>query len=178
MIPSFRAEKPQRWLVGLFALGTATFGSACADLERFDTTDGSAYCGQIIDGRFVREGFQRQLGLELELDMARLQSVPGEITTFDDQNGPCQPEPLFSHARLRVPQAMLADQLSTLELDETREHNFIAWVQSNCQGAMLAVVSLMKSGDVEVRLLAAPVGTEPEGSFGVFHLTRRSSCSF
>jgi hypothetical protein len=153
-------------------------GSACSDLDRFDNSDGSAYCGQIIDGTFVREGFDRQLGLELRLDIGRLQSVPGEITTFDDDTGACQPEPLFSRASLRVPQATLADALSTLQLDDNREHNIVAWVQSNCRGAMLAVVSLMKSDDVEVRLLAAPVGSEPEGSFGVFHLTRHNSCSF
>jgi hypothetical protein len=153
-------------------------GAACSDLDRFDNGDGSAYCGQIIDGTFVREGFDRQLGLELRLDISRLQSVPGELTTFDEDSGECQPEPLFSRASLRVPQASLADALSTLQLDDNREHNIVAWVQSNCRGAMLAVVSLMKSDDVEVRLLAPPVGNEPEGSFGVFHLTRHNGCSF
>lgn len=152
--------------------------TACSDLDRFDNSDGSAYCGQIIDGTFVREGFDRQLGLELRLDTSRLQSVPGEITTFDDDTGPCQPEPMFTRANLRVPQASLADPLSTLQLDDNREQNIVAWVQSNCRGAMLAVVSLMKSDDVEVRLLAPPAGSEPEGSFGVFHLTRHNSCSF
>jgi hypothetical protein len=85
---------------------------------------------------------------------------------------------MFSGANLRVPQATLADPLSTLQLDDNREQNIVGWVQSNCRGAMLAVVSLMKSDDVEVRLLAPPTGSEEEGSFGVFHLTRHSSCSF
>jgi hypothetical protein len=171
--------QPDRTPLALLWVLVATLpGLACSDLDRFDNGDGSAYCGQIIDGTFVREGFDRQLGLELRLDIARLQSVPGELTTFDDDTGPCQPEPLFSRANLRVPQATLADALSTLQLDDNREQNIVAWVQSSCRGAMLAIISLMKSDDVEVRLLAPPVGGEPEGSFGVFHLTRHSSCSF
>jgi hypothetical protein len=183
MTPLFdRPNQPGRRLPDATLLGSLLLALltnvACSDLDRFDNTDGSAYCGQIIDGTFVREGFDRQLGLELRLDIARLQSVPGEITTFDDDTGPCQPEPLFSNANLRVPQATLADPLSTLQLDDNRDQNIVAWAQSNCRGAMLAVVSLMKSDDVEVRLLSPPAGNEPEGSFGVFHLTRHASCDF
>jgi hypothetical protein len=107
-----------------------------------------------------------------------LQSVPGDLTSFDTLTGPCKPQALFVHAPLRVPQAILADPLSTLQLDESRDYNFIAWVQSSCQGAMLAVVSLMKSGEVEVRLLDAPQSSSAEGSFGVFHLQRQAACSF
>lgn len=151
--------------------------SGCNDLDRFDTKDGSRYCGQITDGRFVREGFERQLGLELRLDVDRLQTVPGEISTFDDQ-GACQPQALFHRSALRVPQAILADPLSGVDLGESREYTFMAWAQSSCQGAMLTVVSLMQNGEVEVRLLSGPDPSEPDGRFGVFHLTRQPSCDF
>ncbi|HTM44320.1 MAG TPA: hypothetical protein VL137_05165 [Polyangiaceae bacterium] len=161
-----------------FAMIAAAFLWGCNNLDRFDTTDGSAYCGQITDGRFVREGFQRQLELQLHIDTSRLQSVPGDLTSFDKLTGPCKPQALFSHAALRVPQATLADPLSTLQLDESHDYNFVAWVQSSCQGPMLAVVSLMKSGAVEVRLLDAPPNATSEGSFGVFHLQRQAACSF
>jgi hypothetical protein len=163
-----------------FALAMVAAGSllGCNNLDRFDTTDGSAYCGQITDGRFVREGFQRQLELQLHIDTSRLQSVPGDLTSFDKLTGPCKPQALFNRAPLRVPQATLADPLSTLQLDESHDYNFVAWVQSTCQGPMLAVVSLMKSGAVEVRLLDAPPNANSEGSFGVFHLQRQAACSF
>lgn len=160
------------------AIAAALLCSACNDLDRFDTGDDSAYCGQIIDGRFVRAGFERQLSMELHLDTDSLQSLPGELTTFDAESGPCQPQALFSRARLRVPQATLADPLSVLSLGDEHDYTVMAWAESSCQGPMLAVVSLMRSGEVEVRLLAPPLASEPEGRFGVFHLSKQESCSF
>lgn len=149
----------------------------CHDIARFDTTDSGAYCGQIIDGRFVRQGFERQLEAELELDLDRLQEFPGRLTTFDDDSGPCAPDPLFDRARLKVPQPILADPLSQLEFGDDRELNFLSWVESSCRGPFLAVVSLMKNDEVELRLLGPEEndGGTPMG-FGVFQLKYREAC--
>ena len=65
--------------------------------------------------------------------------------------------------------------LSALTFGEGHEHDFFAWVDSTCQGTMLAVVSLMKNNYVELRLFKpAPLSpsTTPAESpgFAVFHL--------
>jgi hypothetical protein len=148
--------------------------SSCSNLGRFDTGDDAVYCGQIIDGRFVRKGFERQTELALTLDVDNLQSNAGTISTFD-VDGPCAPAPLFTAAPLRVPKEVLADPLSTLEFGESREYNFIAWVDSSCRGPLLAVVSLMRSDNVEVRLLE-PGSAANEPGFGVFQLKRSTDC--
>ena len=73
-----------------------------------------------------------------------------------------------------------ADPMSLLEFGSTREHNFLAWVDSSCQGSALAVVSLMHTGQVEVRLLrrGASTGDPPApNQFGVFQL-EKNDCDF
>jgi hypothetical protein len=75
---------------------------------------------------------------------------------------------------------LFSDPLSQLEFGSTRDHNFMAWVDSTCQGSALAVVSLMHTGQVEVRLLRRGTGlpgdTSPD-QFGVFQL-ERTDCEF
>ena len=75
---------------------------------------------------------------------------------------------------------LLTDPMSLLEFGSTREHNFLAWVDSSCQGSALAVVSLMHTGQVEVRLLrrGASTGDPPApNQFGVFQL-EKNDCDF
>ena len=59
--------------------------------------------------------------------------------------------PSFDQAPLQVTQEVFADSLSQLDLGQGRDFNLIAWVDSTCQGSALSIVSLMHSGDVEVR---------------------------
>ena len=157
------------------ALALLGLGAGCRDLERFDTGDSGAYCGTIIDSDFTRAGFEPGLTLRLTLDIDALDTAPGTLST-DDTSGTCSPLPLLDQAPLLVTPALFADPLSQLEFGSTRDHNFMAWVDSTCQGSVLAVVSLMHAGQVEVRLLGR--GGDPSGEqFGVFQL-ERNDCVF
>lgn len=153
----------------------------CRDLDRFDTGDTGAYCGRIIDSEFTRAGFAAGLGLRLELDIDALDVAPGTLTTDDTEPpGPCSPLPEFDHAPLLVTPELLTDPMSLLEFGSTREHNFLAWVDSSCQGSALAVVSLMHTGQVEVRLLRRGMTTgdaSAPNQFGVFQL-EKNDCDF
>jgi hypothetical protein len=170
---------PPLCLLLTLALSTA----ACRDIERFDTKEGEAYCGSIVTAPFVFEGFPPDLSLRLRIDTDSLSSVPGVITT-DDVEGSCAPSPLFSEAELRVAPDVLHDPLSTLQFGQGRELNLIAWVRSSCAGPMLAVVSLMKNDDVELRLLRPPAEPaaqeeQPVGGFALFRLSRQEgTCGF
>ncbi len=150
--------------------------ASCRDFERFDTGDTGAYCGSIIDSDFTRSGFAPGLGLRLTLDVDALAVAPGTLTTNDAAApGPCSPLPEFDHAPLHVTPELFADPLSQLEFGAMRDHNFVAWVDSTCQGSALAVVSLMHGGQVEVRLLRHGTGVAGDTSpdqFGVFQLER------
>ncbi|MBK7580054.1 MAG: hypothetical protein IPI67_07580 [Myxococcales bacterium] len=167
------------------ALGIVSLGSGCNTIDRFDTKDGEAYCGNIVSAAFVRDGFPPDLRLRLTLDTDKLSTVPGTITTDDGQSGPCTPQPRLQAAELHVTEAMLHDQLSTFDFGTGRDYNFMAWVDSSCEGPMLAVVSLLKNDDVEVRLMKPPqvpttVTTEPPApGFALFQLTRKKGdCGF
>ncbi len=158
------------------SLASAALVLGCRDLERFDTGDTGAYCGTIIDSDFTRSGFAAGLGLRLTLDIDAIDTAPGTITTSDAAPpGPCSPLPEFDHAPLLVTPELLADPLSQLEFGATRDYNFMTWVDSTCQGSALAVVSLMHTGQVEVRLLRRGTGvmgdTSPD-QLGVFQLER------
>jgi hypothetical protein len=151
----------------------ATLGS-CNDLERFDTGESGAYCGSIIDSDFTRAGFDPGIAMRLTLDIDALAVAPGTIST-NDAAGPCSPSPEFVAAPLRVTPELFSDPLSQLEFGQNRDHNFMAWVDSTCRGSALAVVSLMHTGQVEVRLLRSGNGLAGDGApneLGVFQLER------
>lgn len=159
--------------------GLASVG--CRDLDRFDTGESGAYCGTIIDSSFTRAGFEPGLGLRLTLDVDSLSVAPGTLSTDDAAPpGPCSPEPEFDDAPLRVTPQLFADPLSHLEFGSTRDHNFMAWVDSSCRSSALAVVSMMHTGEVEVRLLRRGEVIDGEAQpdqFGVFQL-ERTDCVF
>jgi hypothetical protein len=156
-------------------------GYGCRDLEDFDTGDNGAYCGNIIDSDFTRHGFPAGLGLRLTLDIGALDNPgerpPGMLSTNDAGAGECSPE--LSNAPLRLTRELFADSLSLLEFGSNRDHNFVAWVDSQCNGSAMAVVSLMHTGEVEVRLLrrADPADASASDDFGVFQL-QRTDCVF
>lgn len=160
------------WLAALAGIG-------CRDLDRFDTGESGAYCGTIIDSSFTRAGFEPGLGLRLTLDVDSLAIAPGTLST-NDVAGPCSPQPELDHAPLRVTPQLFADPLSHLEFGSNRDHNFVAWVDSSCRGSALAVVSMMHTGEVEVRLLRRGEvvdGVAQPDDFGVFQL-ERTDCAF
>jgi hypothetical protein len=162
------------------ACGAALLAAlGCRDLDRFDTGDTGAYCGNIIDGAFTRRGFEPGLGIRLTLDIEAIQQAPGTLSTDDREAGPCAPRALFEQAPLQVTPELFSDPLSLLEFGATRDHNFVAWADSTCQGSAMAVVSLMHTGDVEVRLLRRgdPAVDPSPGDFGVFQL-RRTDCEY
>lgn len=153
--------------------------AGCRSLDRFDTGEDGAYCGSIVDSPFTRRGFDAGLQMRLTLDIEALRSDPGTLTTSDAAEGLCAPEPTFNQAKLHVTEELFADPLSLLEFGSTRDHNFLAWVDTTCQGSALAVISLMKTGDVEVRLLRRGLSPDAEtpGDFSVFQLVR-NDCVF
>ena len=162
------------WKLLALAVG---LGLGCRDLERFDTGDTGAYCGKIIDGEFTRRGFDAGLGMRLTLDIDALQVAPGALSTDDAEAGDCAPQALFENAPLVVTPQLFSDPLSLLEFGAIRDFNFVSWVDSTCQGSAQAVVSLMHTGDVEVRLLrrynpAEETEADSPGNFGVFQLQR------
>jgi hypothetical protein len=171
LLPAARALA---FLSGLVLLG-------CKDLDSFDSKPGQAYCGTIGSPVF-QDGFTVQdmppsLQLALTLDMGKLASEPGRLSSNDAQSGLCNPQALFEDQPLRAIPEVDRDVISALTFGEGHEHDFFAWVDSSCQGTMLAVVSLMKNSQVELRLfkpMAAPAVDAPpqkRPGFAVFHLT-------
>jgi hypothetical protein len=165
----------------------ALFVGGCRSLDRFDTKGDSAYCGNIVghifqDG-FIPENTRPRLRLHLELDVDNLSTYPGTLTSNDAEFGLCSATdaPLFMNARLRAIEEIFHDALSQAEFGDGHQHDFFAWVDSTCQGTMLAVVSLLTNGSVEVRLLK-PAADPPEGAsagerpgFAKFSLDRQAS---
>ena len=176
--------------VGLSMLGLL----GCDRLERFDTEGEAAYTGCMIGAPFAHEGMLETsdppiLEASLELDVDALfanedpPSSPGTLSTAPDQ-GLCAPDPLFDEAPLRLMRSLQHDALSLLGFGQGRDHSFMAWVDSTCQGTMLAVVSLMHDDTVELRLLkpapapASDAGPDASPGFGVFRLDQSNrSCN-
>jgi hypothetical protein len=176
-----------------FALGALALSGlvSCRDLSRFDTEGAAAYCGGIVgtppfNGGFIPSGAPPNLSLRLRLDTSSLTSRPGSLASNDAANGFCKPAPLFDEAPLRTIPEILHDALSQADLGEGRQHTFFAWVDSTCGTSMVAVVSLLTNGAVEVRLLRPGPDLPPmsvdEGDgagFALFYLQRsETGCGF
>jgi len=156
---------------------------SCGDLEGFTNKPGQAYCGTIglpvFQSGFVDEDSPSTLEVALTLDMDKLSTEPGVLSSKDPEGicgTPDAPQVLFDNAPLRAIPELQHDVLSALTFGEGHEHDFFAWVDSSCQGTMVAVVSLMKNNYVELRLFkparavpaTAPVAEQP--GFALFHL--------
>lgn len=161
----------------------------CRDLTTFDSKTGEVYCGRIgspaFQDGFVKEGSPPDLEVALTLDTSKLTSEPGILSSREGSptvtTGICGEEPLFADAPLRAIPQVERDALSALTFGEGHEHDFFAWVDSTCQGTMLAIVSLLKNNLVELRLFKparrpppnAPAGERP--GFAVFHMEVRKT---
>ena len=153
------------------------FATGCHDLSRF-SNNGDHYEGTIVPEDFVRAGFGASTRLCLVLDANQLQEMPGTITSDDNR---------FASTPLRTIPQIWHDPLSTLSFGEGRLQNLVYVATPSAAvdpgGDVVAVVSLMQSGGVEVRLFrgAPQIDAGPGGNnlFGVFSLTREpGQCSF
>jgi hypothetical protein len=164
---------------GLAAVLALAGVTGCRDLSGFSTTDGDRYENAVVDAGFVLAGLQPGTTGCLTIDADHLQDVPGAISTSDG---------LFHRTPLRPIPQIWHDPLSTFSFGEGRLKNLMYIATSSAGDDVLVVVSLMQSGDVEVRLLrGAPGLPEEAGSppisggnlFAVFDLTRKTGpCSY
>ena len=192
MTPASFLPRPVR---GLGLLGTLAL-VGCHNLEGFTSKEGEAYCGPIAGAKFqtgfVPSGQPPDLTVALRLDAGRLTTQPGFLSSHNAATSLCGEQPLFQDAPLRPIPVIDSDAISTLSFGEGHEHDFFAYVDSTCQGTMLAVVSLIKNDQVELRLFkparlpppdTVPTPAEQPG-FAVFHLrvakrgTDENSCGF
>jgi hypothetical protein len=167
----------------LVAAGVAP-ATACRDIAEFTTGPDEHYEGTVVLGGFVRSGIDENTSLCLTLDSGHLQDTPGSISTSDGRfvSAPLRPIPQVWH-----------DPLSTFNFGDGRRKNLLYVVRPNGPDAgdtsdVMAVVSLMQSNQVEVRLLrgapevgpqAAPPSATLAHLFAVFPLDRRPDpCSF
>jgi hypothetical protein len=158
--------------------------AGCRDLSSF-STNGDSFVGPVVQAPFVLAGIDPSTSLCLTLDTDHLQDAPGTLSTSDGR---------FQAAALRPIPQIWQDPLSTLSFGEGRLRNLVYVAGATTPFAdgngndVMAVVSLMQSGDVEVRLIrGAPGGPQDGGSagasagnvFAVFDLVRQTGpCSF
>jgi len=144
--------------------------ASCRNTSRFSTGDGH-FEGSVINGSFVRFNVPENTRMCITLDMDHFQNMPGNITTSDG---------LFRDTPMENMPQIWHDPLSTLSFGEGREKNMIyvatpAPTDGGNRTDVTVVVSLMGSGDVEVRLLrgAQRASPDPDAApalFGVFVL--------
>jgi hypothetical protein len=164
----------------LFAIGLGIGLAACKDIDRFSTEPGESYCGKIVSASIVRRGFSTTVCMRLTFDARHTSDRPGTLWTDDGMFAatPLRPIPELSH-----------DPLLLFAFGDGREKNylFVADPADSTRGpSVTAVLSLMHSGDAEVRLLrGAAAGVDapppPDGGqtidgaplFGVFAPLRR-----
>ncbi len=153
--------------------------AGCRDLSAFSTTDGDRYENSVVDAGFVLAGLSPDTSLCLTIDADHLQDAPGAISTDDG---------MFRKAPLRPIPQIWHDPLSTLSFGEGRLKNLVYVATSTAGEDVFAVVSLMQSGAVEVRLLRGAPNLPDEAGvtastggnlFAVFDLMRKNGpCSY
>lgn len=187
-----------KWLGWVFVFLS---GVGCRSLDRFNTHPGEAYCGSLIGRDHISTGFEdaRWSGVDgastlaLTLDASELfkaGGVPAVVTSDDAAFGPCAPDKsLFEQAGLRTIDRALGDRLSSMRLGEDHEEDVVTFVDSSCSGSMVAILSLVQNGDVELRLLRPAAesqdSSEPPSDasgtprFGLFVLKKtKEGCGF
>ena len=172
------------WLAPLAPLAALAALAGCRDLSGF-TTHGDSYQGAVVDAPFVLAGIDGgSTSLCLTLDTDHLQDSPGVLSTSDGR---------FHATPLRSIPQIWQDPLSTFQFGEGRVKNLLYVVRATSPftdgngNDVLAVLSLMQSGDIEVRLIRgapnapADAGASPgmQNVFAIFDLTRQTGpCSF
>ena len=182
-------------------LGVLLMTVSCRNLDRFDTQGKAAYCGQLVSAPAFHDGFvpdgepnELLLRMKLTLNTSQLSTFSadkptqiGALTSNDADNGLCSPDaqPLFKSSPVRGIPQIDHDTLSTLSFGEGHDEDFFAWTDSTCQGTMLALVSLLRKGDVELRLFKpaalppAGAGADKRPGYALFYLKRdENGCGF
>jgi hypothetical protein len=164
-------------LLGLFVAVPCI--ASCRDLSGFSTTDGDSYQSKVVSAPFLLSGLQPETSLCLTLDTDHLQDTPGAISTDDG---------MFHKTPLRPIPQIWHDPLSTLSFGEGRLKNLIYVATPPSGEDVFVVVSLMQSGDIEVRLLRGAPGlpvdagapaTTGTNLFALFDLSRQERpCSY
>lgn len=169
----------------LAAAALALALTGCRDISGF-STHGDRFQGPVVDGEFVRAGVDAGTTLCLTIDTDHLEDGPGALWTSDGR---------FTMAALRPIPQIWHDPLSTLSFGEGRLKNLVYVVGASTPFAdgdgndVFTVVSLMQSGDIEVRMLrgappaagavgdasetGANEGPQVENVFAVFTLSRQ-----
>lgn len=186
--------------LSVVSLGVCLLTLSCRDLDRFDTKGQAAFCGQLVKAPAFHDGFvpngrpEFSLTMKLTLDTSQLSSLSndkttqvGALTSDDVDTGLCSAngQALFESAPVRGIPQLDHDTLSTLSFGEGHDQDFFAWADSTCQGTTLALVSLLRKGDVELRLFK-PAALPPPGAgpdqlpgYGLFYLKRDDrGCGF
>lgn len=155
---------------------------ACTDTSRWNSEPGESFCGDVTAASFVRAGLPEGMRMRVELDAERLQSTPGRIWTTALPSGE-----KLTGAEMRVVPQVLHDPLSTLNFGEGRVRNALAVADlpsvdpARPSSQLIVIVSLLQSGEIEVRLLRGALTTAPSDAgaadpagnlFGVFRLRR------
>lgn len=158
--------------------------AGCRDLSGFSTNGGS-FSGPVVNASTVLAGIDSATSVCLTLDTDHLQDTPGAVSTSDGR---------FSAVPFRPIPQIWQDPLSTFNFGEGRVKNLMYVATASTPfgdgngNDVFFVLSLMQSGDVEVRMLrgAPALVTEidaappPTGNiFAVFDATKQSSpCSY
>ncbi len=136
------------FLAGFVIAGIAPFLSGCRDTAEFSTGSGH-YEGAVVSGSFVRTGIADGTRACVTLDADHLQNTPGMLWTNDGRfhATPLRPIPQIWH-----------DPLSTFSFGEGRTKNLMYVVSPSLDAGdpgtdVMAVVSLMHTGGIEVRLI-------------------------
>ena len=157
-----------------FALGTL---ASCTDSTRFSNS-GDHFEGTVVASGFVRSNVTEGTKLCVTLDASKLQEGPGTLSSSDGR---------FKNAPLRpIPQAW-HDPISTMAFGQGRERNLMYAITPDATlddgGDAFAVVSLLSTGEVEVRLLRGAPGETASANahalFAVFQAQRTpGGCPF
>ena len=173
----------RRWLA-LGPLAALPLVAGCRDVSSFSTNGGS-YAGAVVQSSFVLAGVDPSTKLCMTLDTDHLQDTPGSVSTSDGR---------FASVPFRTIPQIWQDPLSTLNFGEGRVKNLVYVATASTSYAdgggddVFFVVSLMSSGDVEVRMLRGAPAPGSDGGpapgattnvFAVFSLQRQSTpCSY
>jgi hypothetical protein len=169
------------------AVPMAVLVAGCRDLSGF-STHGDRYEGSVVNAAFVLAvsgSVPMGTRMCLTLDTDHLQDQkpgPGAIWTSDRR---------FQAASLRSIPEIWHDPLSTLTFGEGRLKNLVYVASATTPFTdgngpdVFVFISLMQSGDIEVRLLRGAPFLPDSGApaedyvFAIFDLTRQSgSCSY
>jgi hypothetical protein len=159
------------------AIGACLACTACQDLSGF-TTGGDSYEGPVVQAAFVRSGIAETSRACVTLDADHFQDAPGVLSTSDG---------VFHAVAMRPIPQIWHDALSTFTFGEGRLKNLLYVATSSTPFAdgksddVFVVVSLMHSGDVEVRLLRGAPSAATDASataaasnvFAIFSLSRQ-----